>query len=73
MITTKIEYYIKHGDITYLVSYDVNGGNTMLSVWQQDREMYVYRYDAPFICDDRKAAEIFCQAFIKHEDRKKIN
>lgn len=70
MITTKIEFYIRHGEQSFLVSYDVSKGNTTLALWEQHREMFVYKYDAAFVCDDRKAAEIFCQAFINHEKRK---
>lgn len=70
MITTKIEYYIKHGELSYMVTFDTATGITMLLQWERDKEMFVHRFDASFVCDDRKAAEIFCQAFINHEKRK---
>ena len=68
MLLNKIEYKFKHENRYYWVTYNAISGFTTITVdyGEEIKEVYM----TMFVCDDRKAAEIFLMGYINHEKRK---
>lgn len=57
-----------HDSRTYWVQYHVASGMTSIETVTPTSVERVYI--TPFVCDDRKAAEVFLMGYINHEKRK---
>lgn len=71
MITTHCTFYIAHDGHYYKLDYSVTLGETSLYRGGATIQESYYIIDKmQFVCDTRKAAEIFLQAYISQQKRK---
>lgn len=72
MLVKQINFSIDHANESYLVVYEAITGLTKLKQKPRGESGNYHEeiYSMPFICEDRKAAELFIQAHLNFLHRK---